>query len=371
MRALRHVVVALGAVLLGACGGEGDAASGGSALTPGEAPTDESGPASESATPLNANAAATACLPAIPECEPPALDFATRGWRRGGASVILSLLGSPQHRGRDLFVNPGAVQTVIGKFTYGLTDLDLHGEEVDVFVQRDCGSAWEKLGTSITTDDGEHAEVEGVEDSGGRIYFEIPKDKELGVGRHRVRLVVAGDGTFTDALIDVVPPNAPIFVSDIDGTLTSSELVEFGAMLVGATPETHESAPEALRALVAKGYRPMYLTARPEWLTQRSRDFLKERGFPEGVVHTSTALIPSVGGGASDFKSKEMALLAQKGLVPTFAFGNTSSDSTAYVSVVDPQNRIFYKIDGAYEGRRIEDYGELLPTFEALPAVCK
>ncbi|MBX3231880.1 MAG: phosphatidylinositol transfer protein [Labilithrix sp.] len=311
-----------------------------------------------------------ACLPTI-ACEAPKLSYQTRGWRRW-SSTLVSRIGDPHHRGRDMFVNPGAPQWVLGKITYGLTDKDLRGEEVDVFVQRDCASGWEKVGTAVTTHDGEHAAMEGVADNGGRVYFEIPRDKRLGPGRHRVRLVVAGDGTFTDSFIDVVPRDTKIFVSDVDGTLTESENAEYLAIAKGVQPGTHPGAPEALRALVAKGYRPMYLTARPEILTSRTREFLEKHGFPPGIIHTSSQTTGAgVGSTASSFKSDEMKLLAEKGLTPTFAFGNKSTDSEAYTSVTGVEHRVFYKIEGAFDGRRIESYEELVPGYEALPEVCK
>lgn len=314
---------------------------------------------------------ADACLPTN-ECAAPELTTKTRDWRHGFKSTITSALGDPHHRGRDLFVNPGASQMVIGKLAYGLNDKDLEDEDVDVFVQRDCASGWEKLGTARTSSDKKHATVEGVPDNGGRIFFEIPADKRLGPGKHRVRLVVAGDNTSTDMFIDVVPSGTPIFVSDVDGTLTSSENVEFIKLLTGDLPDTHPGAPEALRALTAKGYRAMYLTARPEWLTERTHDFLAKHGFPPGVVHTSPSATGSgIGGSAADFKKSEMALLEGKGLVPIFGFGNMSSDSEAYTPIVDPGHRIFFQIDGAFTGRKIQSYNELLPAFNALPAVCK
>ena len=314
------------------------------------------------------------CLPTL-ACEAPATpDVAKRAWRHGFASPLITHTGSPHHRGRDLFVNPGAPQTVIGKIAYGLTDKDLEDEEVDVFVQRDCASGWEKLGTAITTTDAApHATVEGVPSDGGRVYFEIPKGKELGPGRHRIRLVVAGDGSSTDLFIDVVPRGAPIFISDVDGTLTSSENVEFVKLLEGELPDTHPGAPEALRALAAKGYRPIYVTARPEWLVQRTRDFLALHGFPPGVVHTSTSITGAgFGASAARYKEGEIAMLAEKGLVPSFGFGNMPSDSDAYggANIQPPDHRIFYQISGAFTGRRIDSYTELLPGFEALPGAC-
>lgn len=316
-----------------------------------------------------------ACAATLP-CPAPAMaPVARRSWRHPIKSRIDAATGSAHHRGRDLFLDPGAAQTIIGKMAYGVTDVDLRDEEVDVFVQRDCGGGWDKLGTTLTTSGpGAHAATEGVEDSGGRVYFEIPADKQLGLGRHRVRLVVAGDGSSTDLFLDVVPPRTPIFVSDVDGTLTSSENIEFLALLEGRLPETHPGAPEALRALAAKGYRPIYLTARPEWLVQRTREFLEARGFPPGLVHTSTsALGAGVGASAAKFKTGELAMLAKKGLVPAFAFGNKSSDSNAYGAAgIQPQDhRIFFQITGAFAGRRIDSYDELVPGFTALPGACQ
>ncbi len=319
---------------------------------------------------LNGNGT-SACLPTL-TCGAPELPFQKRSWRHAIGARATVIQGAPHHRGRDLFVNPGAPQTVIGKLTYGLADKDLEDEEVDVFVQRDCASGWEKLGTAITTtDEAPHPTVEGVADTGGRIYFEIPPAKHLGPGKHRIRLVVAGDGTSTDLFIDVVPPKTPVFVSDVDGTLTSSENVEFVKLLTGDLPDTHPGAPEALRALAAKGYRPIYLTARPEWLVQRTRDFLDEHGFPPGIVHTSTTFTGAgFGASAASFKTNELAMLAEKGLVPSFGFGNKDSDVSAYATI--PQDhRFLYQLDGDIAGRRIESYTELLPAFGALPAVCK
>ncbi|MBX3231879.1 MAG: phosphatidylinositol transfer protein [Labilithrix sp.] len=311
-----------------------------------------------------------ACLP-LRDCEAAPFSFTPRGWRHTITSNAVTALGSPRHRGRDFFANPGAPQTIIGKFTYGANDKDLVDEEVDVFAQAECDGDWTKLGTAITTKDGAHATVDGVEDDGGRIYFDIPADKRLGPGRHRLRLVVAGDGTFADTFIDVVPEGTKVFVSDVDGTLTSSEEVEAAALLGGFTPETHASAPEALRALAAKGYRPLYLTARPEMLTERTRAFVAERGFPPGLVRTSpftTGAFQSEK--AARFKTAEMDLLAAKGLTPAFGFGNKTSDSNAYAKIPGEQNRIFYKIEGEFSGRRIESYAELLPAFAELAAVC-
>jgi len=126
--------------------------------------------------------------------------------------------------------------------------------------------------------------------------------------------------------------------------------------------------------LARKGYRPLYLTARPEWLSSTTRDWLAGKGFPPGIVHTTSISGGASGAAATTYKSNELALLASKGLKPGFAFGNTSSDADAYndASILPLPDRIFYRYtDSAWNGRRIDDYGPLLSEWAALPPVCR
>jgi hypothetical protein len=314
------------------------------------------------------------CAP-IPACNtaPPAAGPA-EPWNHSIASPIIVASGGPNHRGRDLFLNPGDPQWIIAKFAYGLIDKDLKDEKVDIYLLRDCGSSWEKLGSTMTTNEGVHATVEGVDDSGGRVYFQIPDSQKLGLGRHRVHLVVKGDLSSTELFIEVVEEGTPMFVSDVDGTLTDNETAEFPALLTGTLPGAHTDAAKAFRVLAAKGYRPMYLTARPEWLVGRTREFLDANGFPPGIVHTTVGLTGATGAPAGVFKTDEMAMLAGKGLVPSWAFGNTASDADAYENgmILPVDHRVFYQFDDTvHGGRRIDSYTQLLDEFGMLPNVCK
>jgi hypothetical protein len=319
------------------------------------------------------------CLPTL-ECAAPPLKAQTHLWRHWietplntTTDATTGLPSIPNHRGRDQYVNPGAPQWVIGHFAYGITQKFLIDEDVDIYAQRDCASQWELLGTATTTGRGAaHASEEGVDDDGGRIFFQIPKDKEFAPGRHRIRMVVKGDGSMADLFIDVIPPNTPIFVSDVDGTLTSSENVEFEDLLIGVLPDTHPNAVEDYRTLVNKGYRVMYLTARPEPLVNRTREFLDARGFPPGIIHTTNwELGTTLGDDAGTFKTKELAELKAKGLTPKFGFGNRATDSQAYAtSIADPNDRFFYQITEPFTGHKINDYGELLSQFQNTAPVC-
>lgn len=316
---------------------------------------------------------ATVDCPPPPACDAPLPNPGPNLDWNDGESALVTASGAPVHRGRDMFYNPGDAQWVLAKFAYGVTDWDLEGERVDLFLLRDCGDAWESLGSIDTTYEGDQAEpIEGVADTGGRVYFQIPADKTLGPGRHRVHLFVRGDGSGIDTYLEIVEPGTPIFVADIDGTLTTTETEEFTALLTGVLPDVNPSAPEALWALVDRGYRPMYLTARPEFLGARSREFVQVRGLPPGIIHTTLNFTGALGDVAVTYKTDELAALAARGLVPHWAFGNTSSDADAYeaAGLAPLDHRIFFQYDDEHGGRRIEDYAVLVPEFDALAPVC-
>src|SRR5690606_39947403 len=67
---------------------------------------------------------------------------------------------------------------LLGKFAYGEIDKDLKDEQVDVYVLRNCTGAWELLGSAMTTEERAHPTVEGVEDTGGWVYFQVPEDQQ-------------------------------------------------------------------------------------------------------------------------------------------------------------------------------------------------
>lgn len=310
----------------------------------------------------------------IPACDASPPDPGpARDWKHTTSSLI-AWSGDPRHRGRDLFLNPGDEQWLIGKFAYGITDKDMKDEEVDIYLLRGCQGAWEKLDTVLTTEEGAHSTVEGVEDDGGRVYFRIPAGKELAVGRHRVHMVLAGDLTATELFIEVVPPGTPVFVSDVDGTLTTEETEEYASLLTGSISNVRPDAPQAFQHLVSKGYRPFYMTARPDWLVGRTREFLSAHGLPPGIVHTTLTGTGALGSSAADFKTGELNVMNSRGLTPQWAFGNTDTDAQAYADTgIQPAaHRVFMQFtDTVYGGRRIEAYTELLSEFSALAPVCE
>lgn len=351
------------------------------ALTAACTPSSDAAPSSTSAAPaLRASVAkdvasmatASSAAPPIAIAPPSACDApfdlpTPKGRFEHLRSSAVTKLGSARHRARDLLVPPAEAQWLIGKFAYGPLDKDLEDELVHVYVLRGC-KAWEELGQRRTSEDGSLAAAhEGADDSGGRVFFQVPQAKALALGRHRVRFVVEGDGSSADAIVEVRDASTQVFVSDIDGTLTGAEFEEFGALLDGALPSVHPDAAAALGKLAARGVLPVYVTARPEWLMGRTRELLDVNAFPRGIVLTTATTIGALGSVAKQFKSDVFARLKSRKFVPAWVFGNQPSDADAYeIFGIPKDRRVYYQFtDEAHGGRRIESYGELLrdPAF--------
>ncbi len=359
---------------LGSAEGSGDSTPDGTGATAAGTTIDDadgsgSGPGPTTGVDTGMTGEPVACPP-VPSCDvplpaaQPLLD-----WEHFESSFVTDS-GNERHRGRDMFYNPGDTHWAMGKFAYGGNDWDLSGERVDLYLLRNCEGDWEPLGPTYTTFDGDHPTVDGVEDSGGWVFFQL---NQLPLGRHRVHMVVRGDDSRNDTYIEVVEPGTPIILSDIDGTLTTSEWERAGDFLNNNIPDVNPGAPEALHALVDLGFRPMYLTARPEWLGNRTYEFIELRGLPPGIIHTTLSATGAQGNSAVTYKSGELDAIAAKGLVPTWVFGNTDSDATAYdhAGIQPLDHRVFFQFDDPYGGRRIESYFDLLPDFMALDPVCE
>lgn len=313
--------------------------------------------------------------PARPACDAPLPDVGPATQWRHTASR-LSSIGSPRHRGRDLFLRAGQPAWVIGKFAYGVLDDDIKDEDVDVWLLRGCGSTWTRVGTFRTTEDRAHPTVLGVEDTGGRLYVDLTAEGQapLEVGRHRVLLSVQADRSAAELFLEVLPASAQVVVTDIDGTLTSSEWAAVTDIIGLAPPEAHPGAADVMTTLVARGYSMLYLTARPEWMTPVTREWLALRGFPPGVLHTTLSALGAVGGPAAAYKTTELASLSTElGLVPAWAFGNKDTDAEAYDNAgVTPAHAYYYGLPAADArgGQVHEDYRGLVPIVAQTPSIC-
>lgn len=304
----------------------------------------------------------------VPICDatPPVVH--KRPFHHGLRSMEVIHMGLPTHQGRDqIYAQDAPAQWAIAQFSYGPTSKSLENEDVDVFIDHGCSGEWIEAGTFRTTL-GHHPTVAGVKDRKGYVYVDlVAQGHRLDAGRHRVRFVVAGDLTAIELFIDVLPADAKIAVTDIDGTLTSSEYALLKDVVGAGNVAAHPDAAKALTTLSARGYHIVYIASRPEWLQESTRQWLAKHGFPRGILHTSTS---ETGGATSMFEAQEFSRLkADTHLVPSFAFGNNSTEVESFAAAGIPRaHSYFYRLEGNPQGGQVfQDYASLIPIFQALP----
>lgn len=298
-------------------------------------------------------------------CPPSAVPSA-QGFRHK-RSALWAASGPANHRGQDVVAPPGGRQLLVGKMAYGLVDKDLKDEDVDVLVQRgDSCSPWERLGVARTSREGAlDADLLGTPDDGGRVLLEVPKAKRLPVGRHAVRLLVHGDETSADFSLWVVPRGTEVAVFDVDGTLTTGddELWRQLAEEVEGEREEPEMQPgsrDVAKAWAARGVLPVYLTGRPDTLRMLTERWLREKGFPPGVLRHTDQLRQAVpiDESVGDFKAAVLKdLQSRAGLVVRAAYGNAGTDRYAYRKAGIPDARVHMVgagLDWPAESKRVE-----------------
>ncbi len=245
------------------------------------------------------------------------------------SSSLVSALGSPKHRGIDLIADAtAATQTIAGAASYTAADKALEDEDVDIFACRE--SAWKKIGTART--DGE-----------GNFSLALTGSDRLPIGMRDMFVSVVGDRTGARFLAYVAPEMTKLVVSDVDGTLTSSENAFFTTIVSGSEPDDQPGAPDAFAAAAMRGYQPVYLTARGQQYTSETRQWLADKGFPRGPLRLSPSFVTLPGGDTVDYKTQTISAL-EAGMKVVVGVGNRDSDITAYTSAGVAADRIFIKL---------------------------
>jgi hypothetical protein len=256
-------------------------------------------------------------VPRFQRCTGRAFDVpAAQGWTSAGSEVTAAL-GAPGHYAVDEVAVPG-VPHVTARFVYGAVRKDLEGEPVAVFVD-DC-TGWRPVGAHVTDGDG---------------AIDVPVDLSLGPGVYEARFVVEGDASMTAGELWVLPAGTHVIVSDIDGTLTTSDTELFQQILDGSyVPEAYADATTLTAAHVTRGHIVVYLTGRPYWLTNKTDEWLDELVFADGPLHvapSNTDILPtneSVG----EFKKAYLLSLLAKGYAIDLAYGNATTDIYGYTN---------------------------------------
>lgn len=259
-------------------------------------------------------------------------------------SALMARSLPARHTAHDVASNPGARIVVAAKVQYGGQGKDLEDEPVSVWLD-DC-SGVTNLGTATSDDD-------------GRMKLEITAPDRP--GEYTMHFVVVGDGTSARASLWVLPRGTPVVVFDIDGTLTQSDAEvskdvldeHFDAMYDGDyAPKVYADGPALADIWVDKGVLPIYISGRPYWLAQYSRDWLAKESFPSGLVRTTDRyreVVPKIDG-VGKFKAATLRRLLDLGLDVQAAYGNAETDIWAYAEVGLPIERTF--IIGPHAGEQ-------------------
>jgi len=238
-------------------------------------------------------------------------------------SRIVAKIGSPRHRGVDLIAVEGDEnQTLGGKLAYTKTDKDLEDEDVVVFA---CiAKRWRSVGATRTDDD-------------GRFELTLAGASRLPVGMTELYAHVPGDGSGTRFVGYVAAQGESVIVSDIDGTITSSENAVYRA-LFGIDIAHQPGAPEAY---AQSGKTVVYVSARGDQLTELTRQWLTAHGFPPGPMRLAKSMVTLPGKRTVTLKSSTLDSLR----VPIAAgVGNRASDIVAYKNVGLTPDRIFINL---------------------------
>lgn len=122
-----------------------------------------------------------------------------------------------------------------------------------------------------------------------------------------------------------------VVVFDIDGTLTTDE----------GTNATHPDAVNAVKAYKAKGYSVVYLTARWKPLQELyTRAWLAWNGFPNQPLYMSSSLLLTDSAKVK-YKTSTLAKIETGAPEVVYAYGDSSSDFTAYANAGVPQTGVW------------------------------
>ncbi|TMQ23998.1 MAG: hypothetical protein E6J90_09370 [Deltaproteobacteria bacterium] len=221
-------------------------------------------------------------------------------------NVLISLLGDAKHRGFDLVTSAdSATQALEGWISYTVVDKALEDEDVDVFACR--AGQWSRVGTARTDDEGHFA-------------LALSGAGRLPIGMRDLFVSVVGDRTGARFLGYVAPEGTRLVVSDVDGTLTSSENAFLETIVLGIEPEARVGAAKALAAAAGRNEQLVYVTARGNQFTCATRQWLDDKGFPRGPMRLSPSFVTLPGGDTVDFKTQAISALSAAGLAADHIF---------------------------------------------------
>jgi len=220
-------------------------------------------------------------------------------------------------QGFDVLALPGEAVTLRAKLERDLpgpVNPDLHGWRITFRARPKPDAEPVAIGAADTGDDGIASLVWTAPQEPGIHVI------HLGLSDPR-RAQVAGRRP--GILVQVIPKDASIIATDIDGTIAGESIPE---MLGTAKP-----LPDAARILkrLAADHRIVYVTARDDALMTRTHEWLDYHGFPAGAVYFRDIAFGTISPGA--YKTKLLRTIKEKWPRIAWGIGNTEADAAAYV----------------------------------------
>jgi hypothetical protein len=270
----------------------------------------------------------------------------TEDWRHLTTRAVV--LGDAGHSAQDVLAPDDRATVIPGKFAYGLISKDLEDEDVQVYLA-DCAGGWRLMGRATTDDD-------------GRIGWSMGEAALPPIGQYDVALRVVGDDSVARSRLFVTPPGTHLMVFDIDGTLTTDDMELFQDLMAELfepilggdyVPEAREGGLELTQLRrFDQGRLLVYLTGRPYMLTDISRGWLADLGFPVGPLHVVDAVreIVPTNGLVGDYKADYLRSLQALGYEIDAAYGNAGTDIYAFAEAGVPLDRSFIAGPNGGEG---------------------
>jgi phosphatidate phosphatase PAH1 len=216
----------------------------------------------------------------------------------------------------DQIVPTGFSATVVGKFDYDWAmHKDLEGERVHVYLYGTGMSEWEYLGHYTTDNDGK---------------IQVPVAPRA-VGDYIVRMVVEGDLSSATGYLTVASMEREAILFDIDGTLTLNDFEAVGDYLDTGKARNYPYASDVVNAYVALGYQVIFLTGRPYWVTETTRDWFDNSGIKPWHLRTNANSDNLLDMQTQTYKVNYINYLKNTvGLNIVRAYGNAQTDINAY-----------------------------------------
>ncbi|MEZ4372177.1 MAG: hypothetical protein R3B07_15200 [Polyangiaceae bacterium] len=189
------------------------------------------------------------------------------------------------------------------------------------------GNSWKSLGRQKTDMDGKYS-------------FSL-SDFAGGQPPRISYAILEGDGSCAAHYSFLLEPGAKVVVTDIDGTMTSSD-DELSKQIADGKydPQENQSASVMMNHWANKGYQVVYLTARPHFFRAETRAWMIEHGFPDGPMITANQLV--FGDSARTYKRTWVnRITTDFGWKVAAAYGNAGSDIDAYEDAMIPKEITF------------------------------